>query len=300
MTGNTTNAGLPLFEAARAMGVPFQEPVLPISRTVEANGLRFHLLDWGAEGKPPLVLMHGAFQTAHSWDFTALALRDHFHVRALDARGHGDSDWAPDGDYSHDAMQQDLDAIFPALGLDRFILIGLSMGGRNAMLYASRRPETVDRLVVVDIGPETQQQGRQNIAKFVAGAREGPFEEFLERAHQYNPRRPLEQLRGSLLNNLRELPNGNWAWKYDARMRDRFQNTPARAEELETAISAIRCPTLVVRGEQSDVLSAGAAERLQQMIPASRLVSIPRAGHLVPGDNPVDFIRAVRDFLEQA
>ena len=300
MTGNTANSGLPLFEAARAMGVPFQEPVLPISRTVEANGLRFHLLDWGAEGKPPLVLMHGAFQTAHSWDFTALALRDRFHVRALDARGHGDSDWAPDGDYSHDAMQQDLDAIFSALGLDRFILIGLSMGGRNAMLYAARRPETVERLVVVDIGPETQQQGRQNIARFVAGAREGPFEEFLERAHQYNPRRPLEQLRGSLLNNLRELPNGNWTWKYDARMRDRFQNTPARAEELEAAIPAIRCPTLVVRGEQSDVLSAGAAERLQQMIPASRLVSIPRAGHLVPGDNPVDFIRAVREFLEQA
>ena len=300
MTGNTASAGLPLFEAARAMGVPFGEPVLPVSRTVEANGLRFHLLDWGTEGKPPLVLMHGAFQTAHSWDFTALALRDRFHVRALDARGHGDSDWAPDGDYSHDAMQQDLDAIFPALGLNRFILIGLSMGGRNAMLYAARRPETVERLVVVDIGPETQQQGRQNIARFVAGTREGSFEEFLERAHQYNPRRPLEQLRGSLLNNLRELPNGNWTWKYDVRMRDRFHNAPARAEELETAIPAIRCPTLVVRGEQSDVLSAGAAERLQQMIPASRLVSIPRAGHLVPGDNPVDFIRAVREFLEQA
>lgn len=297
MADTEKSKGLPLFEAARAMGIPFKEEVAPLSREVTANGLRFNYLDWGSEGKPPLVLMHGAFQTAHSWDFTALALRDQFHVRALDARGHGDSDWASDGDYSHDAMQADLDAVFPALGLDRFILVGLSMGGRNAMLYTARHPETVAQLVVVDIGPETQQKGKQNIARFVSGSREGPFEEFLERAHQYNPRRPLEQLRGSLLNNLRELPNGNWTWKYDARMRDRFQGTASTNEELEEAIRAIRSPTLIVRGEQSDVLAADAAERMQQMIPSSQLVSIPRAGHLVPGDNPVDFIQAVKKFV---
>src|SRR3989338_3427086 len=116
--------------------------------------MRFHYLDWGNEGKQPLLFLHGGLQTAHSWDFVALSLRPHFHIRALDQRGHGDSDWAPDGDYSREAHRTDIYGLTKALDLKDFVLIGLSMGGMNSIVYTATHPERVKALVIVDVGPE--------------------------------------------------------------------------------------------------------------------------------------------------
>ena len=302
MTTAPENRGLSLHEAARAQGVTFQREAVPEDRYVEANGMRFHYLDWGSPEKPPAVLLHGFAQTGHSWDFVALGLCDRFHVIALDQRGHGDSDWAPDGDYSPEAAQQDLHAIVEALGLSDFLLIGLSMGGRNSFTYSANHPEKVRALVVVDAAPENKTDGTQNIRRFVQQDDElDSIDAFVERVRSYNPRRPVEQIRGSILHNLKQLPNGKWTWKYDKRLRSperRMGSDPETTKRLWGYVESLRCPTLVVRGEVSDVIALETAEAFHRRIPNARLATVEKAGHLVMGDNPVGFQQAVTDFLK--
>src|SRR5438067_3268189 len=123
-------------------------------KTVTLNGLRFHYLDWGA-GSPDaqaMVCLHGFTSHAHSWDGLAQAMRGTYRVLALDQRGHGQTEWATD--YHPARRVEDMEAFVAALELDRFVLVGLSMGGRAAFQYAARHPETVERLVIVDIAPE--------------------------------------------------------------------------------------------------------------------------------------------------
>ena len=143
-------------------------------------------LDWGNPGAQTILFLHGALQQGHSWDFVALPLATDYHCIALDARGHGDSQWASDGDYSLEAHQGDLEGLMDALGLDQFILVGHSMGGRNSYVYTSRHPEKVKALVIVDTGPQTDPAGQRRIQQF----RELPdeldsFPEFADRVQQY-------------------------------------------------------------------------------------------------------------------
>ena len=119
---------LSLYEAARSAGVTFSHKWTPKSKFVKANGLNFHYLDWGSPNNPVILLLHGFAQQAHSWDFVSLSFADKYRVIALDQRGHGDSDWAADGDYSPEIQQIDIKAIVGALSLNKFILMGLSMG----------------------------------------------------------------------------------------------------------------------------------------------------------------------------
>ncbi|HSF06504.1 MAG TPA: alpha/beta fold hydrolase, partial [Methylomirabilota bacterium] len=116
------------------------------------NGLRLHVLDWGGEGRRPLLLLHGFTGNAHAWDTLSIALQPHFHVYALDQRGHGDSE--PADTYNAIVAFGDLSGVIEQLGLAPLVLVGLSMGGRNAMYFTAQRPEAVQQLVVVDIGPE--------------------------------------------------------------------------------------------------------------------------------------------------
>ena len=125
----TEDYGLPLAEAARRTGVTVVPGGEPQDREVEANGLRLHYLDWGGEALPLLLCIHGYAQNAHSWDFTALALRDRYRVLALDLRGHGDSQWAPDGDYTQPGYLADLEAFIDAVAPGPLVVVGLSLGG---------------------------------------------------------------------------------------------------------------------------------------------------------------------------
>src|SRR5213593_3050502 len=124
----------------------------PLDRYFSVNGLRLHVLDWGGEGRTPLLLLHGFTGHAHAWDTLSIALQPHFHVLALDQRGHGDSD--PAHVYNAAGAFRDLSSVVDHLGVRALTLVGLSMGGRNAMYFAAKRPEMVERLVVLDIGPE--------------------------------------------------------------------------------------------------------------------------------------------------
>ena len=301
MTSGQVDGELSLYDAARAMGVSFAQETVPRDGFVEANGLRFHYLDWGEPDRPPMLLLHGFAQTCHSWDFVALSLSDRFRLIALDQRGHGDSDWAPGGDYSPEAQQKDLNAVVEALRLDGPVVMGLSMGGRNAFTYTATHPGEVRALVIVDAGPENMQPGSENIRRFVQREDElDSVEAFVSRVRAFNPRRPVQQIRGSIVHNLKQLPSGKWTWKYDKLLRspDRpFASDPETARRLWSYLESLKCPTLIVRGGASDVVALETAEAMRKRTPGSRLATVEGAGHLVMGDNPVGFERAVTDFL---
>jgi len=281
-------------------GFSFDEVVLPSERIVDIGGLRFRYLDWRNDGLRPILFLHGGALTAHTWDLCCLALRDEFHCLALDQRGHGDTDWAPDADYSIAAQREDVRGFVDKLGLDRFILAGMSMGAINALAFAIHYPERLSHLVIIDAGPEIRRPGSRRIRDFVnGGANPESLDAIIERALAFNPRRDPKILRRSLMHNLRQQTDGNWVWKYD---RKRFQQMDrdahtAERRALADGLAKVTVPTLVVRGAESDVFHEEDAERLAQRLPDGRYVTIPRAGHTVQGDNPKDLAEALREFL---
>ena len=293
-------AGLSLFDAARAMGVNFSVERQPEDRQVRANGLLFHYLDWGNRGADTILFLHGALQQGHSWDFVSLSLCADYHVLALDARGHGDTEWALDGDYSLEAHQRDLDGLVDALGLDRFILVGHSMGGRSAYVFASRHPDTLKALTVVDTGPEMGRTGESRIRAF----RELPdeldsYEEFADRVQSYTGR-PRDQVTGALKYSIRKRSDGKWTWKYDKVLRaPGFRPGGWDRDRLWECVSQVRCPTLLVRGGDSDFFLPEVMDRMLQLIPGSTGAVVPGAGHLVAGDKPAAFVVALRTLLDR-
>jgi pimeloyl-ACP methyl ester carboxylesterase len=286
--------------AARIAGLQAHEVVAPAEGHLVLDDIRLHYLDWGSAGRPPVVFLHGGCLTAHTWDLVCLALRDSHHCLALDQRGHGDSEWSPTLDYGREAHARDIAAFLDHLRLRRPVLVGQSMGGLNAMTYAARRSETLAGLVVIDTGPWVSREGAERIADFVMDPAEPEsLEELVERAQAFNPRRDVRLLRRSLQHNLRRLPDGRWTWKYDQRWISRatFERLHASLRSLQEEISAIICPTLVVRGALSDVVTNEDAARFAAELPDGRLVRIADAGHTVQGDNPLELAGELRDFL---
>ena len=160
-------------------------------RTVTANGLKIHYLEWGDPSAPPLVALHGLRGHGHTWDSFSEPLSSQYHIFALDQRGRGDTDWAPDGQYTGDAFVADFEGFVDALGLDNFVLMGHSMGGRNSMLYAGKHPEKVRKLILVDIGPEGDPRGGARIRSEMINAKEeyDSFEQLIEAQQNSTPTR---------------------------------------------------------------------------------------------------------------
>ena len=278
----------------------FAEIILPDVRALALGGLRFSYLDWGTQGLRPVLFLHGGALNAHTWDLCCLALRGEFHCLALDQRGHGDSDWAPDADYSIAAQRKDLRRFVDTLGLDGFVLVGMSMGAINALAYAESHPERLGALVLIDAGPTMRRPGSRRIRDFVNGVAEAPsLEAIIERALAFNPRRDPEILRRSLMHNLRPTEGGGWAWKYDRRRFQALDEGRHRAERaaLAEGLDRVLCPTLIVRGGDSDVFFEEDARELAAAVRHGRHVTVPRAGHTVQGDNPKDLVAALRAFL---
>jgi esterase len=268
--------------------------------TVTLNGLRFHYRDWGNADAQALICLHGFTSHARSWDTFARAMRDRYHVLALDQRGHGETEWATD--YHPERRVEDLEAFVSTLGLDRFVLLGLSMGGRVAFMYAAKHPRTVERLVIVDIAPEADPRGAQRIDRGVRAndVFDDP-EQAVAAARLANPRPPEAELRARVLNNLVRRDDGRWTFRYDVALRDgsgaRVMPTPDEISRAWASLANITSPTLLVRGAESDILSPELARRMLASIPDCRLVEVPNSGHSVPLDNPTGFIEAVRTFL---
>ena len=274
--------------------------VQPKDKTVSVNGLTLHYLDWGNEGATPLLLAHGLRGHAHSWDDVSLALCRDFRVLALDQRGRGDSDWARDGDYSTEAYVADLDGFCQALGLGSFVLCGHSMGGRNSMSFASQHPEKLQKLVIVDVGPTLDPRGGERIRQEIVNVPEefDSFEAVVEYMSAENRFASDAVMRRRLQYATRELPNGKVGWRYDLAIREqRRQGTGAPSADLWPELPRITCPSLIVRGTETDLFSPEVAQRMVDTMPDATLVEVQRAGHMVFEDNPTDFIAAVKGFL---
>lgn len=269
----------------------------PQDKFIELNQLRFHYLDWDNEEATPLVLLHGFTSHAHAWDSFARHLSRHYRVLALDQRGHGQSEWA--SDYSPERMVEDLEEFVRLLNLSSFTLLGLSMGGRNAYAYTAHHPEKVEKLVIVDIGPELMASGSTRIRTGVLQKDVFEDEEEAYRAARAgNPRADEQELRHRLKYNLMPTSEGKLTFRYDKALRSPDHPLPRPTPEAGWAmLGKLNCPTLLVRGAQSDLLSEEVAERMCREIADCQLVTIPGAGHSVPLDNPQEFTRVVEEFL---
>jgi pimeloyl-ACP methyl ester carboxylesterase len=268
---------------------------------IEMRGLRFHYRDWPSRhaGAPPLVLLHGYTGHARSWDAFAESMTDHYRVLALDQRGHGESAWAGTGGYGVDQMADDLAAFVGALGLTSFSLLGLSMGGMVAMEYAGRRPKELAALVIVDIGPELAATGtgrireRQETESDVFESREAAFAS----ARAANSLAPDAHLRHRSDHSLMRLEDGRFTYRYDRALRSIRELRTRDAATGWASCANIAVPTLVIRGDQSDILDPEIAARMIDTIPDARLVTVERSGHSVPLDSPDGFLAAARGFL---
>jgi len=272
------------------------------------DGLSLHALVWSDTGVP-FVLLHGFANDAHVWDDFVPAVAPYYRTVALDLPGHGDSDRDPALRYDHLAMAHHVAAATTALGAERLVLVGHSMGGRVAMRFAGLHPERLAGLVLVDAGPELDARGTTRIRldaaaqgdRSVASAAE--YEAALARA--YPLARP-EVLARLARHGLRRRDDGRLEPKTDPAFfrawRDEDAAAAARRSAEETAalwsaLAATPCPALVVRGAASDVLAPEVAERMAEELPRGQLAVVPRAGHSVMIDNPEGFRDAVARFV---
>ena len=287
--------------SSAAAGLTLPDLALPAAHHVILRGMRFHYVDWGTQGLPPVLFLHGGGLNVHTWDLVCAALKTERRCLALDQRGHGDSEWSPVMDYATESHVADLEAFVDHLGLERFVLVGMSLGGANALAWAGAHARRLAALVLVDVGPEVRQAGVRKIAAFTSEATPlDSVEEFVTRALAFNPRRDATLLRRSLLHNLRRTPDGKWIWKYDQRHRGRSLDPAAveRRRQLQwSSVAKVSCPTLVVRGAESDVFHDEDAERLARALSDGRWVKVAGAGHTVQGDNPAGLLVALREFL---
>ena len=256
----------------------------PVSKTLTANGLRLHYLEWGRPGALPVICVHGYTSSAQAFNALARHLGDRVHLFAMDVRGHGESEWSPAGAYQYADQAADLAAFADALAPEPYVLIGTSMGGIIAMAYAAAHGGRLQALMINDIGPDIE-AGSSRITGMV-GARPDEFAT-LEAAMAYRrdaspitAARPLDDQRELALGVLRQNADGRWGWKMDpAYIEQRVKRgAPPRPDGWPT-LGTLQCPTLVVWGSDSDVLSAGQARRMVETLPRGELVTVPGIGH---------------------
>jgi pimeloyl-ACP methyl ester carboxylesterase len=252
----------------------------PTKKTLTANGLRLNYLEWGDAAAPPVVCVHGYTGSAQAFNAPARHIGDRAHLIAPDVRGHGESAWSPEGAYQYSDQAADLAALVDRLELDRFVLIGTSMGGIIAMAYAAQHAARLRGLVINDIGPDPE-AGSQRITGLV-GSRPEDFAS-LDAAMDYRREvspitagRPLDDQRELALGVLRQLPDGRWGWKMDPAY---IEQRVTRGAPPRPALGALPCPALVVWGTESDVLSETQARRMVTTLMHGELVAVPGVGH---------------------
>ena len=255
---------------------------------------------FGAPDAAPVLLLHGGGQTRHSWHGTARALaRAGWYAIALDLRGHGDSDWSPDGDYRHESFAGDILAVADTLPRPP-VLVGASLGGLAALAAESLRPGPVSRaLVLVDVGPRIEAAGATRIVDFMLSRPDGfaTLDEAADAVAAYNPHRPRPRDTSGLRKNLRHGSDGRWRWHWDPAFLSDQRRQIERDDRLDAAARNLRVPALIVRGRLSDLLSEEGVRHFLELVPHARYADVSGAGHMVAGDRNDAFSRAVLDFL---
>ncbi|BBY34670.1 alpha/beta hydrolase [Mycolicibacter minnesotensis] len=278
------------------------------AQTVEYDGVDGVTLvadEWNrgaieAAGNPTILMLHGGGQNRHSWHKTGQILADRgYHVIALDTRGHGDSDRAPDADYAIETLTADAVAVIAAIGRP-VALIGASMGGLTGILVADEAgPQRVTKLVLVDVVPRYEKDGSARIRDFMASHIDGfeSLEQAADAVAAYLPHRAKPRSPEGLKKNLR-LRDGRWYWHWDPALMTKPGDDPAlRTEKIEAAAIGLQIPILLIRGKLSDVVSAEGVADFLSKVPGARLVELSEAGHTAAGDDNDAFSAAVVEFV---
>jgi pimeloyl-ACP methyl ester carboxylesterase len=273
-----------------------QAPAAPHDRYVTANGLRLHYLDWGQDGKPLLVLIHGLDRHAHTFDHLAPHFRDRYHVIAVDMRGHGDSAWDPDAQYLVEDYVRDLEAIADHEGWRDIVVWGNSTGGRVAQVYAGLHPDRVARVISEDVGPERPRQIADSYGRRVATAQQGWASEdvLIAELKRSNPRMPDENIRTYVRYGTTRDASGRVIWKRDPRVAEGFVVT-----DLWRFVSRITSPALYIVGGRSTIVPPETQERLASTLPRVHIVTVAGAGHYPSDENAVETLGIVDAFLAE-
>jgi esterase len=270
------------------------------SHFVIRDTVRLHHLDWGSQGRHPVVLLHGIRLHAHVWNHFSRRFKNRFHIVALDQRGHGDSGWGAEDRYHVEEFYQDLRAVVQARGLSRFTLVGHSLGGMVSMLYASRHHEEVERLVLVDVTAERPAVPPGANHSLNSDAQQPRDFDSPETAVAYlgrlMSRAPVHMVEESVRHGIRQTDNGRYTWKYDpALFRRRRPTSPAM--DYWSMVSTISTPTLLQYGSRSPVVTPELAARMARTMPRCTVERIEGAGHAPFTDQPEAFASSVERFI---
>jgi pimeloyl-ACP methyl ester carboxylesterase len=267
---------------------------------------------FGDPADPPVVLLHGGGQTRHSWHGTASQLGSRgWYALSMDLRGHGDSGWSPDGNYSAEQYAKDLVDLSGQLP-ERPAFVGASLGGVSSLLAVGESDAPIGAaLVMVDVAPRVEREGVERIRTFMRSGLHGfgSLDEAADAIAAYNPNRPRPKNLDGLRKNLRQKDDGRWYWHWDPR----FMSPPGEPSGLDgisearytpedrliAAARRITVPALLVRGGSSDLLSEEGAKHLLSLIPHAQYVDVAGAGHMVAGDRNDRFNEAVVTFLDE-
>ncbi len=279
-----------------------RDTMKPRHGRLRANGVRLHYLEWGPEAATPWLLLHGFTGTARQWQPLADAFGHRYRLIALDQRGHGLSGWADASAYSTDDHVADITALVEWLGLRRLLLAGHSMGGRNALLYTACHPERVARLVVVDSRPGPDRASSRALEAMVDALPHSvpSLKDAVGAVRSHFPRLSPAMARHLARYRWKKLANGVLVPHHDPALEEAARRGGFAPEDLTPLLGQIACPTLVVRGKESDILSRRGAQLLARSVSGARLVEIAGAGHLVPWEQPEAFHRALASFVEGA
>lgn len=268
------------------------------------DALRLAADAWGDPSQPPVLLLHGGGQTRFAWGGTArtLAARGWYAI-SMDLRGHGESAWAPDKDYSVDAFVEDVRCVVESLGRPP-VLVGASLGGIASLIAEGEsHPSIASALVLVDIAPKIEIGGAVRIIQFMQNKPEGfaSLEEAADAVAAYLPHRRRPTDLSGLERNLRRMPDGRWRWHWDpAFLEPGHGPRPGQdTDRMRAAARQLRLPTLLVRGGLSDLLSEEGAREFLALVPHARFADVTDAGHMVAGDRNDRFTAAVIDFLAE-
>lgn len=256
----------------------------------------------GPPGAPTVLLLHGGGQTRHAWGTTAESLAlEGWRAIALDLPGHGDSDWLANGNYSIEALAELMCRIWREVG-SPLAVVGASLGGLISMAAVGRADTPpIAALVLVDIAPRMEETGVARIVNFMKAHPDGfaTLEEAAQHVAAYRGR-PMDQGIEGLKKNLRLNAHDRWVWHWDPLLMSEDNHNHRRdADAYENALQRLSAPTLLVRGQRSDVITDAGARAFVQTVPGARYVNLPGAGHMVAGDANDAFTATVATFLHE-
>lgn len=257
----------------------------------------------GHTGAPTVVLLHGGGQTRHSWGTAARALAGRgYQVMSYDARGHGDSDWASNGDYAFDTLARDLEEVLESTS-GPIALIGASMGGMTAFRAIGEKLVEAAALVLVDIVPSPSNAGGRRIITFMTSHHDGfaSLDEAADAISAFYPERERPSDISGLRRNLREHGDGRLYWHWDPRLFGAGSNPePPNFRDWAIGMAGdIDCPILLVRGGSSDVVDDAGVAELQALLPQTEVMSVSGAGHMIVGDRNDAFNSGVIAFISR-